>query len=81
MFYSLNPEQPKVLGVKFSLREIRGISPTKVRNFRLREMPKLLNLRLPEGRYFLNCDNIEPKRSCNLFIFSVSERHCWAVVG
>ena len=30
-------------------------------------MPKLLHFRFPEGRYFLNCDNTELKRSSNFF--------------
>ena len=36
----LNPLQPKVFGVKFSLREIRSIFLTKIRNFKLFKMPK-----------------------------------------
>jgi len=44
-------------------------------------MPKLLNLKFPEGSYlFLYCDSNELKRS-SYIIFSVSERHHWAVVG
>jgi len=41
-------------------------------------VPKLINFRFPEGWYFLNDDNTEPKRSSNIF-FSVYERHRWAV--
>jgi len=66
--------------VKFSLREIGKIFPTEVGNFKLLKMPKLLNFRFPEGRYFLNCDNAELKISSKIN-FSVSERHRWAVVG
>ena len=78
--FKLKPLQPKVFGVKFSLREIRKVFPIKLRNFKLREMPKLLNFRFPEGRYFLNCDNTELKRSSGI-IFSFAERHRWEVVG
>jgi len=46
---SLNPLQPKVFGVKFSLREIQMIFPIKLRNFKQWKMPKLLNFRFPEG--------------------------------
>jgi len=34
----------------------------------------------PEGRYVLNCDNTELKRSSKIF-FSISERYRRAVVG
>jgi len=37
---NFNPYQPKVLGVKFSLREIYRIFPIEIRNFKLWEMPK-----------------------------------------
>jgi len=66
--------------VKFSLREIRKVFPNKFRNLKLWKKPKLLNFRLPEGRYFLNCDNTELKRSSEIN-FPVAERHRWAVVG
>jgi len=46
---SINPLQPKVFGVKFRFREIGRIFPTKIRNFKLCKMPKLLNFRFPEG--------------------------------
>ena len=36
-----NALQPKVFGVKFSLREIGRIFFTKIRNFKLFETPKL----------------------------------------
>jgi len=49
--------------VKFSLREIRRIFPIELRYFKLWKMPKLLNIRFPEGWYFLNFDNTELKRS------------------
>jgi len=75
-----NPLQPKVFGVKFSLRDFRRIFTIKVRSFKLWKRPKLSNFRFPEGWYFLNCDSTELKRSCTIF-FSVSERHRWAVVG
>jgi len=39
----------------------------KIRNFKLWKMPKQLNLRFPEGGYFLNCDNTELKRSSKIF--------------
>ena len=32
-------------------------------------MPKLLNFKFPEGFYFFNCDNTEPKRSSKIFFF------------
>jgi len=35
-----NTQQPKVFGVKFSLREIEKIFPSKTRNFKLWKMPK-----------------------------------------
>jgi len=72
-------QQPKEFGVKIILREIERIVSIKILNFKLREMSKLLNLRLPEGRYFLKCDNTELKRPSKIF-FSVSDRHRWAVV-
>ena len=62
------------------LREIRKVFPMKLRNFKLRKMPKLLNSRFPEGRYFLNSDNTELKRSSEIN-FPVSERHRWVVEG
>jgi len=37
----VNPVQPKVFGVKFSLREIRRIFYSKIRYFKLFKMPKL----------------------------------------
>jgi len=43
-------------------------------------MLQLLIFTFPEGCYFFNCDNTELKRSSKI-IFSVSERHRWAVVG
>ena len=36
-------------GVKFSSREIESIVTIEIRNFKLWEMPKLLNFRFPEG--------------------------------
>jgi len=37
-------------GVKFSLRDIgRIFFPTKIRNIKLWEIPKLFNFRIPEG--------------------------------
>jgi len=45
----LNPLQPKVFRVKFSLREIGRIFSTKIRNSKLRKMPKLLNFTVLEG--------------------------------
>jgi len=46
---NINPQQPKVFGVKFSLGEIRGIFHIKLGNFKLWKMPKLLNFKFPEG--------------------------------
>jgi len=43
-------------------------------------MPKFINFRFPEGWYFLHCDSTELKRFSKI-IFSVSERHRWAVLG
>ena len=40
-YLHFNLLQPKVFGVKFSLREIRGIFFTKIRNFKLLKMPIL----------------------------------------
>jgi len=79
----INPEQPKVFGVKFSLREIERIFSIEVRNSKLWKMPKQLNFRFP-GFFliiflFFYFYNTELKRS--LTNFSVSERHRWAVVG
>ena len=34
IFVCINPLQPKVFGVKFSLREIRRIFPIKLPNFK-----------------------------------------------
>jgi len=41
--------EPKVFGMKFSLREVGGIFSTKIRNFKLWKMPKLLNFMFSEG--------------------------------
>jgi len=61
---NLTHNSPKyVFGVKFSLREIRRIFPINLQNFQLCKMPKLFNIRFPEGWYFLNFDNTELKRS------------------
>ena len=68
-YYQNLSQQPKVLGVKFSIREIEKIFSTKVRNFKLWEMAKLLNFRFPEGRYFFNCDNIVLRRFSKIFLF------------
>jgi len=38
--FFFNPQQPKVFGVKFSLREIRRIFSIKIRSFKLWKMPK-----------------------------------------
>jgi len=38
---NFNPLQPKVFGVKFSLRETERIFFTKIRKFKLFKMPKL----------------------------------------
>ena len=46
------PLQPKVFGVKFRLWEIASIFSTKIRNFKLWKMTKLINFRFPEGWYF-----------------------------
>jgi len=45
----INPYQPKVFEVKFRLREIGKILFTKISNFKLWKIPKVLNLRFPEG--------------------------------
>jgi len=37
---ALTHKQPKIFGVKFSLREIERIFSIKMRNFLLRKMPK-----------------------------------------
>jgi len=60
--------------VKLDLRETGRIFYTITRNFKLWEMPKLLNFRFLEGRIFFNCDNTELKRSPKIF-FSLSEWH------
>ena len=60
------PQQPKVFGVKFSVREIWMIFPINVRKVKLWKMTKLLNFRFPYGWYFLNCDNTELKRSSKI---------------
>ena len=75
----LTHNRPKYLEWNYLKRSLK-IFPTKVRNFKLWKMAKLLNFRFPEGRYFLNCDDTELKRSSKIN-FSVSERHRWAVVG
>jgi len=66
---NFNPKKPKVFGVKFSFRKIGRIFSTKVRNFKLWRMPKLLNFRFLEEWYFWNCDNIELNRSSKIFFF------------
>jgi len=45
----IDPKQPKVFGVKFSLREIGGIFFIKIRNFKLWKIPKLINFGFPAG--------------------------------
>jgi len=70
---TVNPQQPKVFGAKFRLKEVRRIFLIELRNFKLWKMPKLLTLRFLEEWYLLNFDNTELKRST--IIFSVSERH------
>ena len=52
----------------------------EIRNFKLWKIAKLLDFRFPEGWYFLKRDNTELKRSYKI-LFSVSERHRWAVMG
>jgi len=66
---SVNPKQPKVLGLKFSLGDIGRIFAIKICNFKLWKMPKLLNFRFPDGWYSLNCDNTDLKRSSKIFLF------------
>jgi len=51
-WFFFNPQQPKIFGVKFSLRAIKRIFLIKLRNSKLWKMSKLLNFRLSEGRYF-----------------------------
>jgi len=51
---AVNSLQPKVFGVKFSLRETGTIFFTKIRNFKPFKILKLLNLRFQEGGYFFN---------------------------
>jgi len=41
MQHQINPLQSKVFEMKFSLREIRRIFLTKIRNFKLFKMPEL----------------------------------------
>jgi len=74
---SLTHNSPKYLEWNLASEKLKGFFPVKIRNFKLLKMPKLLNLRFPEGWYFLNCDNTERKRSSKTFL-SVSERHRWA---
>jgi len=40
-----------------------------LRNFKLWKTPNLITFSFPEGRYFLNCDNTEQKRSYRIFFF------------
>jgi len=40
---------PEVFGAKFSLREIGRIFSIEILNIKLWKMPKLLNVRFPEG--------------------------------
>jgi len=47
-YFLVNPQQPKITGVKFSSEEIGRIFSTKIRDFKLWKMPQLLNFRLPE---------------------------------
>ena len=80
---NFNPKQPKVFRVKINFREIWGIFAIKLRNFKLTEMPKLLNFRFPEGCYFFNFNSrpTELKRSSKIFFFlfpnGIAERK-WA---
>jgi len=46
---SLNPQQPKVFGVKFSIRENGRFFSIKIQTYKLLRMPKLLNFRFREG--------------------------------
>ena len=48
---------------------MEGFFSTKIRNFKFWKMPELLNFTIPEGWYFLNCDNTELKRSPKIFFF------------
>jgi len=67
--------------VKFILREIGSFFPLKYEILSVQKFPKLLNFMFPNGLYIvLIVTNTELKRSSEV-IFSVSERHRWAVVG
>jgi len=64
--------------MKFSLREVGRKFSIELRNFKVWKMPKLLNFRFSEGRYFFLILTILDKKDLN---FSVSEQHRWAVAG
>ena len=69
---------PKYLDRDLTKEIFEEFYKTTIRNFQLWKTPKLLPSRFPEGKYFLNCDNAELKKSPEVN-FPVSERHCWAV--
>jgi len=64
---NLTHNSPMYLGWNLAW-DFRRIFPIKLRNFKLRKMPKLLNFRFPNGWYFLNCDSTKLKRSSVFFM-------------
>jgi len=78
--FQLNPQHPKLFGVKFSLRAIKRIFPL---NYAILSFGKCLNYYisgLQRGDIFFNFDKTQLKRSSKIK-FSVSEPQRWAVVG
>jgi len=67
-----NPLQTKVFGVKISLRD--WFFFIEICNFKLLKMPEQLNFRFPGGRYYLNCNTTDLKRSTKIFYFHVNGR-------
>jgi len=65
---SLTHNSPKYLEWNWAW-DFRRIFPIKLRNFKLRKMPKLLNVRFPEGWYFLKSNKTAIKRSSKRFFF------------
>jgi len=63
-------QQPKVFGLKISLREIKRILKLKYTISSFGKRLNKLSFRLPAGGYFLNCDNPELKTSSKIVFFS-----------
>jgi len=49
---TVNPQQQKVVGLKFSSREIENIFSTKIHNFKLWKTPKIIKFQVSRGVIF-----------------------------